>query len=201
MSIGPDNFGSYSLTATPINLRARGLEKRFLDLVFSKNECGAESFWIRGSDPWSGDVDMTFTARRKQTAEGLNVAVAGILLRGSDIGGLGFCGQCTAELYVRWFQCGAFCPLFRPHGDEKELREPWQFGPKIKRGFARSTFDCAIASYRISAMPRTEPGTAGIPTMRALVADFPNDPNVIKLSDEYLFGPDPLVAPIVDQGD
>ena len=64
-----------------------------------------------GAGLWSGDVDMTFASLRKQVALGLNVGLAGIPLWGSDIGGFGFGGKCTAELYARWFQFGTFCPL------------------------------------------------------------------------------------------
>jgi alpha-glucosidase (family GH31 glycosyl hydrolase) len=125
--------------------------------------------------------------------------LAGIPLWGSDIGGFGFSGKCTAELYARWFQFGAFCPLFRPHGDQKELREPWQFGPEIEelcRKYLRLRY--RLLPYIYNAAHAS--CTAGIPIMRALVLDYPDDPNVLNLSDQYLFGPDILVAPIVAEG-
>jgi alpha-glucosidase len=152
-----------------------------------------------GTALWSGDVDMTFAALRNQVALGLNVGLAGIPLWGSDIGGFGFGGRCTGELYARWFQFGAFCPLCRPHGDQKELREPWQFGPEIEeicRKYLRLRYRLLPYIYNAAYISCT----AGIPIMRALVLDFPNDSNVVNLSDEYLFGPDILVAPVVDEG-
>ena len=152
-----------------------------------------------GTAIWSGDVDMTFAALRNQVALGLNVGLAGIPLWGSDIGGFGFGGKCTAELYARWFQFGAFCPLFRPHGDQKELREPWQFGPEIEeicRKYLRLRYRLLPYIYNAAYVSCT----TGMPIMRALVLDFPDDPNVLNLDDEYLFGPDILVAPIVEEG-
>lgn len=152
-----------------------------------------------GTALWSGDVDMTFAALRKQIALGLNVGMAGIPMWGTDIGGFGFAGQCTPELYVRWFQFGAFCPLFRPHGDQVQLREPWQFGPEVEaicRKYLALRYRLLPYIYTAAA----EASTTGIPLMRPLVLAFPTDPQVVNLGDEYLFGPDILVAPVVDEG-
>jgi alpha-glucosidase len=152
-----------------------------------------------GAGLWSGDVDMTFAALHKQVALGLNAGLAGIPLWGTDIGGFGFAGKCTPELYVRWFQFGAFCPLCRPHGNQTELREPWQFGPEVE-AICRKYL---ALRYRLLPYIYTaayEACTTGVPLMRPLVLEFPDDPRVFNLSDEYLFGPDILVAPILDEG-
>ena len=152
-----------------------------------------------GAALWSGDVDMTFASLRKQVALGLNVALAGIPLWGADIGGFGFGGKCSVELYARWFQFGAFCPLCRPHGDQTEVREPWQFGPEVEaicRKYLRLRY--RLLPYIYSAA--REACTTGIPIMRALVLDYPGDSHVHNLGDEYLFGPQILVAPILEEG-
>jgi alpha-glucosidase len=152
-----------------------------------------------GAALWSGDVDMTFASLRKQVTLGLNVGLAGIPLWASDIGGFGFGGKCSAELYARWFQFGTFCPLCRPHGDQTELREPWQFGPEIEaicRKFLQLRY--RLLPYIYSAA--REAITSGIPIMRPLVLDYPGDSQVHNIGDEYLFGPDILVAPILDEG-
>ncbi len=152
-----------------------------------------------GAGLWSGDVDMTFAALRKQVALGLNVGLAGIPLWGTDIGGFGFAGKCTPELYVRWFQFGAFCPLCRPHGDQTELREPWQFGPEVEaicRKYLKLRYRLLPYIYTLA----YDACTTGIPLMRPLVLEFPTDPRVFNLSDQYLFGREILVAPIVDEG-
>jgi alpha-glucosidase len=152
-----------------------------------------------GAALWSGDVDMTFAALCKQVALGLNVGLAGIPLWGTDIGGFGFGGHCTPELYVRWFQFGVFCALCRPHGDQTELREPWQFGPEVEaicRHYLQLRYRLLPYIYTAA----YEACTRGIPMMRPLVLAFPNDPGVVNLSDQYLFGPDLLVAPVLDEG-
>ena len=152
-----------------------------------------------GAALWSGDVDMTFASLRKQVAVGLNVGLAGIPLWGTDIGGFGFGGKCSAELYARWFEFGAFCPLCRPHGDQTELREPWQFGSEIEaicRKYLQLRYRLLPYIYSIA----REACTSGIPIMRPLVLEYPKDPNVYNLADEYLFGRDILVAPILDEG-
>ena len=142
---------------------------------------------------------MTFASLRKQVAVGLNVGLAGIPLWGTDIGGFGFGGKCSAELYARWFEFGAFCPLCRPHGDQTELREPWQFGSEIEaicRKYLQLRY--RLLPYIYSAA--REACTSGIPIMRPLVLEYPKDPHVHNLTDEYLFGRDILVAPILDEG-
>jgi alpha-glucosidase len=126
---------------------------------------------------WSGDVDMTFAALRKQIAVGLNTCLAGFPLWSSDIGGFGFDGKCSSELYVRWFQFGAFCPICRPHGDQTELREPWHFGEEIEaicRKYLQIRY--RLLPYLYNAL--REACTRGNPLMRALVVDFPHNPEV-----------------------
>jgi alpha-glucosidase len=151
-----------------------------------------------GAALWSGDVDMTFAALRMQVAVGLNTGLAGFPVWGSDIGGFGFAGACSAELYVRWFEFGAFCPLFRPHGDQTEMREPWQFGPEVE-SICRKYLDLRyrLLPYIYTALH--EACTRGTPLMRPLVLAHPHDPAVSNIGDEYLFGAEILVAPITEE--
>jgi len=152
-----------------------------------------------GTALWSGDVDMTFAALGKQIALGLNVGMTGIPVWGTDIGGFGFAGHCTPELYVRWFQFGAFCPLFRPHGDQTQVREPWQFGPAVEaicRNYLRLRYRLLPYIYTAA----VEACETGMPIMRPLVLAFPSDLRVVNMGDEYLFGPDILVAPVMEEG-
>jgi alpha-glucosidase len=152
-----------------------------------------------GAALWSGDVDKTFAALRNQVAVGLSVGLAGIPLWGSDIGGFGFGGECTGELYARWFEFSAFCPLCRPHGDQKELREPWQFGAEIEaicRKYLQMRYRLLPYIYNAT----RDACTCGIPIMRPLVLQYPDDPRVFNIADEYLLGSEILVAPILDEG-
>src|SRR5215469_4549032 len=74
---------------------------------------------------WSGDVYSTWETLRTQIPVGINSGLTGIPYWGTDIGGFVPTPEFTAELYLRWFQFGAFCPLFRCHGRTWKLRLPW----------------------------------------------------------------------------
>ena len=102
-------------------------------------------------------------------------------------------------MYIRWFQFGAFCPLCRPHGDQTELREPWQFGPEceaICRKYLELRYRLLPYIYSVA----HEACTTGVPMIRPLVLEFAGDPHVPNLKDQYLFGPGIMVAPILDSG-
>ena len=84
---------------------------------------------------WSGDIDSAWRTLAMQVPVGLNCGLTGIALWGTDIGGFITTPELTGELYVRWFQYSAFCPLFRSHGRTWKLRLPWgwntgEFGPE-----------------------------------------------------------------------
>jgi alpha-glucosidase (family GH31 glycosyl hydrolase) len=99
---------------------------------------------------------------------------------------------------VRWFQFGAFCPLCRPHGDQTELREPWQFAAEVEAiclKYLRIRY--RLLPYIYTALRQA--CAEGVPMMRALVLEFPQDPNVLNISDEYLFGSEILVSPVMDE--
>ena len=102
------------------------------------------------------------------------------------------------ELFVRWFEWGAFQPVMRAHGERKH-NEVWAYGKqaepilekylRLRYQLLPYTYSLAYASYQ-----------TGAPFMRALFMDFPNDPNVVNIPDEYMFGPALLVAPVSEQG-
>lgn len=173
---------------------------------------------------WSGDVYSTWETLKTQIPIALNTALSGIPYWGTDIGGFVPTPEFTAELYVRWFQFGAFCPLFRCHGRTWKLRLPWGWnngdpGP------------VEISSYKGAAIPdssqlhdaRVEPicrkylelryrmlpylysavhecTENGMPIMRPLWLHFPNDPKSSECGYEYLWGKSILVAPVFEKG-
>lgn len=102
------------------------------------------------------------------------------------------------ELFVRWFEWGTFQPVMRAHG-ERMHNEVWSYGKQaepILEKFLRLRYQ--LIPYTYSAAYRTY--KTGAPFMRALFMDFPKDPNVADIRDEYMFGPAFLVAPVTEQG-
>jgi len=163
-----------------------------------------------GAVIWSGDVASTFESLQAQVKAGLNMALSGIPWWTTDIGGFHDGNIETAyfrELIVRWFQYGVFCPVMRLHGYRLPAREPlpksgadneiWSFGDEVY-GILRNLLflrerlrpylheQMALASAR------------GLPPMRPLFIDFPSDPACELIEDEFMFGPDLLVAPVVE---
>ncbi len=102
------------------------------------------------------------------------------------------------ELFVRWFEWGTFQPVMRAHG-EREHNEVWSYGKQaepVLEKYLRLRYE--LLPYTYSVAYRTY--QTGAPYMRALFMDFPNDPKVADMGDEYMFGPALLVAPVTDQG-
>jgi alpha-D-xyloside xylohydrolase len=163
---------------------------------------------------WSGDIPATFPALADSIRAGLNVALSGIPWWNSDIGG--FHGGDPEdpefrELIVRWFQFGVFCPVTRLHGH----REPrGSHGPVGDRGGPNEVWSFGETAYEVITpllhlRERLRPyihthlrdgERTGIPLMRPLLLAFPDDPEAWTIEDQYLFGPDILVAPVTEFG-
>jgi len=166
-----------------------------------------------GAAVWSGDIDSTFDALAKQVPAGLNIGISGIPWWTTDIGGFKGGDPSSAhfrELVVRWFQFAVFCPLFRLHG----VREPNpQTGPPQTGGqnevwsFGEEAYGIIRAQLALREMLRpyvmdvmAAASTTGLPPMRALFLEFPDEPEAWQVKDEYMFGPDVLVAPVTSYG-
>jgi alpha-D-xyloside xylohydrolase len=167
-----------------------------------------------GAAVWSGDIRSRFDILRAQIPAGLNIAMSGIPWWTTDIGGFmdgDIRTEYFKELIVRWFQYGVFCPLFRLHGVRLPLNglygaqssgadnEVWSFGEKayeIIRGllFLREKLKPYLRTLNQAAH------AYGTPPMRPLYFDFPLDQSAANLADEYMLGPDLLVAPVTEQG-
>lgn len=158
-----------------------------------------------GAINWSGDVQSSWKALKAQIANGLSMSVCGIPYWTSDIGGFfsaghypkGVADPAYRELYVRWLEFGAFCPVMRSHGTQTP-REIYQFGEK-----GDWSYD-AIAKFiklRYRLLPYIYSLAWGVTSrsetfMRPLFMDFPQDTAAISRSNEFLFGPAFLVAPV-----
>ena len=173
---------------------------------------------------WSGDVYSTWETLRTQIPVGINAGLTGIPYWGTDIGGFVPTPEFTAELYLRWFQFGAFCPLFRCHGRTWKLRLPWGWntgdpGPVEVRNYDGAAVPNASELHnpdvepickkylelRYRMLPYVysavrECTLTGMPIMRALWLHFPDDPKAVSCADQYMWGSSMLVAPVVEKG-
>ena len=172
---------------------------------------------------WSGDINSTWRTLAMQIPVGLNCGLTGIPYWGTDIGGFVTTPELTGELFVRWFQYAAFCPSFRGHGRTWKLRLPWgwntgSYGPE-EYDYRRVALPdpselhnpdvepiCKrYLELRYQLLPYTyaavrETAQTGLPVMRALWLHYPDDPAAVRCGDEYLWGRDILVAPVVEKG-
>lgn len=170
---------------------------------------------------WSSDIFPTWDVLKRQIPTGLDVAASGIAYWGNDIGGWQALPKTHTpehtplidpsdardnvggyddypELYVRWYQYGVFQPNFRTHGTRPH-NEVWSYGKQaepILEKYLRLRYELMPYIYSLGYFTHE----TGAPFMRALFMDFPHDPKVSDIGDEYMFGPAFLVAPVTDQG-
>ena len=152
---------------------------------------------------WSGDVNSDWETLRRQVPAGLNYALSGMPYWTTDIGGFTSGDPndpAYRELFVRWFQFGAFCPIFRVHGtrtgDQNEL---WSYGAeaqKILTAFDTLRYELMPYIYSLAWKTTHENYTP----MRPLVMDFRGDVRAQNTGDEFLYGPALLVSPVTEPG-
>jgi alpha-glucosidase (family GH31 glycosyl hydrolase) len=169
---------------------------------------------------WSGDVQSTWETLKTHIPVGVNAGLSGIPFWGTDIGGFVPTPDFTGELYVRWFQFSALCPLFRSHGRNWRLRLPWgwntgDFGFQETPGYQpdpKELHNAAIEpickkylELRYQMMPYLysavkEACETGVPIIRSLWFHDPEDAAAVARGDQYLYGRDMLVAPVFERG-
>ena len=145
--------------------------------------------------PWSGDVQRTFEGMQAQIPILLNMGMGGVGYMGSDLGGFS-CGNQNAELYTRWLQFGAFCPVMRAHG----------YGVPTEPIYYDSLTKAIVTDYirlRYSLMPYNytlawENHLTGMPLARPVMFDSLSQVAASNMYDEYLWGPAFLVAPVMN---
>jgi alpha-glucosidase (family GH31 glycosyl hydrolase) len=169
---------------------------------------------------WSGDVLSRWETLKTHVPNAINTGLSGIPFWGTDIGGFVPTQEYTGELYARWFQFAAFCPLFRSHGRDWKLHRPWGWdtgelgfpetpgyhpdpaelhNPAIEpvcRKYLELRY--RLMPYLYSAVKET--CETGLPVMRALWLHYQDDPAAVARGDQYLYGRDLLVAPVVEKG-
>src|SRR5712692_1197528 len=173
---------------------------------------------------WSGDVYSSWETLKTQVPIGINTSLSGIPYWGTDIGGFVPTKEFTAELYLRWFQFGAFCTLFRSHGRTWKLRLPWGWntgdpGPVEINNYNGAAIPDPSQLHNAQVEPICrkylelryrllpyiyssvrECSTTGMPILRALWLHYPDDARAAACGDQYLFGKNLLVAPVVEKG-
>ena len=167
--------------------------------VFMLCRSGAAGMQRLGAACWSGDINNDFATLEAQVPLGLNTGLSGVPYWGTDVGGFFHPVPETGELYARWFQLGAFCPVFRSHGWVWREHVPWAHGPEIEaicRRYAELRYRLLPYTYTLAWQART----LGLPLMRPLVLNYPEDPRVWQLGSEFLWGDDLLVAPVTRAG-
>jgi alpha-glucosidase/alpha-D-xyloside xylohydrolase len=174
---------------------------------------------------WSGDVYSTWETLKTHVPVAINTGLSGIPYWGTDIGGFVPTKELTGELYVRWFQFGAFCPLFRSHGRTWKLRLPWGWNTGSLEPDEIATYTGGASNpdaselhnaavepicrkylelrsrlmpYLYSAVRDTH--DTGLPIIRALWLHYPADRIASARGDQYLWGRDILVAPVTAKG-
>lgn len=184
-------------------------EKRVVNLTRS-GWPGSQKY---GAVLWSGDISASWETLRRQIVAGLQFCICGLPYWTLDIGAFfvkrgvswfwngdydkGLEDPAYRELYVRWFQYGAFLPVFRSHGTDFS-KEPWQFGADGNPCYEAL---CAAIRLRYRLLPYLY-STAGAVwredclMMKPLFFDFPEDEQTAEISDEFMLGPSLLVCPI-----
>ena len=187
---------------------------------FALHRNGAAGMQRYGAFLWSGDVQSRWETLKTHVPIAINTGLSGVPFWGTDIGGFVPTAEYTAELHVRWFQFGAFCPSFRSHGRHWHLKLPWGWnggdgGPKETNGFSpapdelnRPESERIMKKYlelRYKLMPyiytaARDTADTGLPMMRAMWLHHPDDPAAVARSDQFFWGRDLLVAPVVEKG-
>lgn len=147
---------------------------------------------------WTGDSTSDWSSLRQSLETLLGLGLSGFPFVGSDIGG--FVGSPSGELYTRWLEVGVFCPFMRSHSDSgSPSKEPWVFGD------ADEAINKRVIDLRYELLPyiyneMEKASETGVPALRPLFLDFPQDEHVAGIDDEFLFGSDLLVAPVLHEG-
>lgn len=216
-ALGPSTqyFNAYAL----MNAEAIYDGQRKMDpdrRVFLLTRSGFAGLQRYSTATWSGDIATRWEDMKAQISAGLNFAMSGIPYWTMDIGG--FCVERRyekaqrewnrtkkenadykewRELNARWYQFGAFCPLYRSHG-QFPYREIWNIAPEGHPAYQSMVYYTRLRYrmmpyiYSLAGMTHFNDYTI----MRALVMDFGKDKNVLDISDQFMFGPALMACPV-----
>lgn len=198
-----------------------GMTEEGIPDVINLARCAWAGSQRYGAAVWSGDIHSNFETLRIQVRAGLNMAISGIPWWTTDIGGF-FGGDPNdggfRELLIRWFQYGTFCPLFRLHGyrlptgegTEGEDTGMFDFntcGPNEVWSYGEDAYEILkglmllrerLRPYIMEQMRLAH--EKGTPPMHPLFYDFPGDKEAWSIEDQFMLGPNILVAPVLYEG-
>lgn len=150
------------------------------------------------STVWTGDNQSTWEHLRMSIPMLMNLGLSGFAFCGTDVGGFGY--DCTSELLSRWVQVGAFTPLFRNHTTiYSRDQEPWAFDKlteDINRKYIKLRYK--LIPYLYDTFYKGE--RDGLPVIRPLVLHYQQDDKTYEINDQFLFGENIMVAPVLEQG-
>ena len=192
---GETNFTEYSYwNLTELNL--------FHDVdpnarFWSINRAFAPGLQRFGAAAWTGDINADWNTLVSTPGQLLSYGLSGMDYSGCDIGGFG--GNPTPDLLTRWIEVGTFFPIDRTHSSIGSTPHfPWLFGTDAENAIRKSLdLRYQLIPYYYSLAFDT--WLDGIPLMRPLVAEFPNDSNAVGVTSEWLMGPGLLAAPVLSQ--
>jgi hypothetical protein len=151
-----------------------------------------------GAALWSGDVNSSWDILQRQIKVAQGVATSAVPYWTTDIGGFFSDVEFSRELYIRWYQFGTFCSLFRTHGTRPD-NEPWALdegSERIITSFIRLRYRLMPYIYSLA----HQVNTRGTPFIRPMFMAFPDDPVAAEAEYQYMFGPSILVAPVYREG-
>lgn len=216
---GTEFFNIYPLVHTAAIYDGFRRDVKHRALILSRDAyLGAQR---NGTMFWSSDIYPTWDTLKRQVPTGLDFTASGLAYWTQDIGGWQYLPSehhpahpplldpsdardnvggydDYPELYTRWFEYAAFLPVFRAHGSRR-YNEVWSYGKQaepILEKYLRLRYELLPYIYSLG----YNTYKTGAPYMRALFMDFPDDPKIADLRDEYMFGPAFLVAPVTEQG-
>ncbi|MGH9398333.1 MAG: glycoside hydrolase family 31 protein [Terriglobia bacterium] len=148
---------------------------------------------------WTGDNSSTWEHLRMSVTELMGMGLSGLTFAGADIGG--FAESPSPDLYTRWLEAGVFYPFSRTHTSlGTREQDPWSYGLR-REDINRDSIDLRyrLLPYLYNAFYQSS--QTGLPVMKALLVDYPDDPEAVAQQEEFLFGDDLLVAPVVKDGE
>jgi len=184
-------YGFYYHWASSEGLRLRNADLNDRPFVLSRSFFAGSQ---RSAAVWTGDNAAQWSHLAVANPMLLSLGVAGITFSGADVGG--FFGNPDGELVARWYQAGAFYPFFRAHAHiDAKRREPWLLGEpylSVIRDAIRVRYSLLPYWYTVFYQHHE----TGLPVLRPIWVEYPNDPKTAQIEDQFLIGKDLLVKPV-----